>query len=344
MTGRSVTGVQRFRRGLVAVGAVLAVGVLAGCTPEQVQGVASAVDGRVKCEAVDGRLVCSYTPTSSEQPPTTQPPTTTTTTTVPPVTVPPTTQPPTTQPPTTQPPVTNPPVTQPPAAGNTAAERLGWGTPIAAASDEFNGTSLDRSKWSPYSGPGHAGNGRRVAGNNVVGNGYLRQVGAANGDSAGLASTFNQRYGKWEARVRSNGSGSGSTYHPVLIIWPQSDRWPADGEYDFLENGSPGAACAESYIHYPHPRTPVQQEFKRETNCGAPLSEWHHVAFEWTPQFVAGYIDGKQWFKYSGGAGPNGRANIQDMPSGHLTIQLDNFHGSGMQPATFDVDWVRTYR
>lgn len=364
MTGRSVTGgyatgVQRFRRGLVAVGAVLAVGVLAGCTPEQVQGVASAVDGRVKCEAVDGRLVCSYTPTAVQppvtQPPTTVPPTTVPPTTVPPTTVPPTTEPPVTVPPTTEPPATSPPATVPPttqpptkvppvASGDTAAARLGWGTPIAAASDEFNGTSLDRSKWSPYSGPGHAGNGRRVAGNNVVGNGYLRQVGAANGDSAGLASTFNQRYGKWEARVRSQGSGSGSTYHPVLIIWPQSDRWPADGEYDFLENGAPGAACAEAFIHYPHPRTPVQQEFKRETNCGAPLSEWHHVAFEWTPQFVAGYIDGVQWFKYSGGAGPNGRANIQDMPSGHLTIQLDNFHGSGMQPATFDVDWVRTYR
>jgi hypothetical protein len=244
-----------------------------------------------------------------------------------------------------------PPNTDPPddpevptTPGDSAAARLGWGTPIAAGSDEFNGTTLDRSKWSPYNGPGHAGNGRRVAGNNVVGNGYLRQVGAANGDSAGLASTFNQRYGKWEARVRSQGSGSGRTYHPLLIIWPQSDRWPADGEYDFLENGAPGAACAESFIHYPHPNMPVQQEFKRETNCGAPLSEWHNVAFEWTPDFVAGYIDGRQWFKYSGGAGPGGRKNIQDMPSGHLTIQLDNFHGSGMQPATYDIDWVRTYR
>ena len=192
---------------------------------------------------------------------------------------------------------------------------------------------------------GHAGNGGRCASRSTVDGSKLVQTGLANGNSAWLGSKVDQRYGRWEARVRSTATGpdNGRQYHPLLIIWPSSNQWPQDGEYDFLENGAPGQKCAESFIHYPHNAgVPVQQEFVEETNCGAPLTEWHNVAFEWTPDHVRGYIDGRQWFDLSGGA--NGiRRKIQDMPSGHLTIQLDNFFGGSMQPATYEVDWVRIY-
>jgi hypothetical protein len=233
------------------------------------------------------------------------------------------------------------------APGDTAAELFGWGTPLPA-SDEFNYTgSPDDTKWSPAGEcwPGHGGNGQRCASNSVVGNGYLRMTGEANGDTGWLASTLNKQYGRWEARIRSNATGAdnGRQYHPLLIVWPESERWPQDGEYDFLENGAPGEACAESFIHYPHNAgTDVQQEFAEEPDCGAPLSEWHNVALEWTPDLVRGFIDGKQWFSYSGGANSVRRC-IQCMPSGHLTIQLDNFYGDDLQPATYDIDWVRIY-
>lgn len=284
---------------------------------------------------LNGLVTPTPTPTTTAAPPTsTTVPRTTTRTRPPRTTTPkPTTsvpKPTTTTPvPTTQ----NPPPT---GGGTSAAEKFGWGTPIAAASDEFNYTgSPNSSKWSLYNGPGHAGNGKRVAANNTVQDGFLRLTGKSNGDSAGMASKFDQRYGRWEARVRSTGSGSGGTYHPLLIVWPKSDQWPDDGEYDFLENGAPGEQCAEAYIHYPG-HTPKVQEHAVETNCGAPLSEWHNIAMEWTPQSITGYVDGVKWFSF-------GEADITGMPSGHLTIQLDNFKGSGMQPATYDVDWVRTY-
>ncbi len=33
------------------------------------------------------------------------------------------------------------------------------------------------------------------------------------------------------------------------------------------------------------------------------------------------------------------------VPSGHLTIQLDGFHGAGpYRPARYEIDWVRIYR
>ena len=234
-----------------------------------------------------------------------------------------------------------------PATPTTAAERHGWGAPLPG-SDEFDYTGKpDPAKWNVAGEcwPGHAGHGRRCASRSTVDGSKLVQTGLANGDSAWLASKIDQRYGRWEARVRSTATGpdKGRRYHPLLIVWPSSNRWPEDGEYDFLENGAPGQDCAESFIHYPHDRgVGVQQVFTKERDCGAPLSEWHNVAFEWTPDRVRGYIDGKQWFDLSGGASGI-RKNIQDMPSGHLTIQLDNFFGGGMQPAAYEVDWVRIY-
>jgi hypothetical protein len=245
-------------------------------------------------------------------------------------------------------PATAQPKARAPAAPTTAAERYDWGTPLPG-SDEFDYTGKpDPGKWSVAGEcwAGHAGNGGRCASRSTVDGSKLVQTGLANGNSAWLASRIEQRYGRWEARVRSTATGpdKGRQYHPLLIIWPSSNRWPQDGEYDFLENGAPGQDCAESFIHYPHNAgSSVQQVFTKERNCGAPLSEWHNVAFEWTPDHVRGYIDGKQWFDLSGGA--NGiRKRIQDMPSGHLTIQLDNFYGGNMQPATYEVDWVRIYR
>lgn len=283
---------------------------------------------------------CEYLRTTSTTPPTT--------TTAPPVTT--TTEPPTDPPVTTTlPPVTTT-TTTPPVGGDgvTAAGRFNWPNRIEAASDEFNYVGAPGPKWN-QAGECWPANPTvvqgRCASRSTVDGTKLVMDGRADGRAPWLASKYGQQYGRWEARVRSYdvAGSNGREYHPLLIIWPDSEQWPQDGEYDFLENGSTGATCAESFIHYPHPPGPVQQEFKRETNCGASLSEWHNVAFEWTPQHVKGFIDGVEWFSYSGGAGPGGRRAIQSMPSGHLTIQLDNFTGTNMTPSKYEIDWVRTY-
>ncbi|HEX2132781.1 MAG TPA: glycoside hydrolase family 16 protein [Actinophytocola sp.] len=238
---------------------------------------------------------------------------------------------------------------------DTAAARYDWGDPLPEWSDEFDYGSEaepavpDQDKWSLAGGgvdqcwPGHAGNGRRCDKNTRVVGGLLRQTGEANGDSGWLASKFGQRYGRWEARVRSQATGENNDrqYHPLLILWPDSDRWPEDGEYDYLENGAPGEDCAEAFIHYPHDAdAPVQQEHAEK--CGVDLTQWHNVGIEWTPDHVKGFIDGEEWFSFSGGAN-DVRECIQCAPSMHQTIQLDNFYGDDMQSAVYEVDWARVY-
>lgn len=241
-----------------------------------------------------------------------------------------------------------------PAAGDSAAERFDWGKPVPEGTDEFEYGSADApkppdaAKWSLPGGPGacvegHDGNGRRCTDNSQVVGGKLRQLGAANGDSGWMASKFGQRYGRWEARVRSEPTAADNkrNYHPLLILWPDSDRWPEDGEYDFLENTAPGEDCAKAFIHYPHDAGAEVQQEPAET-CGVKLTEWHNVAVEWTPDHVKGFVDGKEWFSFSGGEN-DVRDCIQCAPSMHQTIQLDNFFGDGMQTATYEVDWTRAY-
>lgn len=240
-------------------------------------------------------------------------------------------------------------------AEDTAAALYGWGDPIPEGSDEFNYGSEERpaapddEKWDMVDRgedcwPGREGHGQRCESNSRVVGDLLRIVGNANGDTGWIASTFDQQYGRWEARVRSEATGRADSerqYHPLLILWPSSDEHPQDGEYDFLENGEPGAPCAEAFIHYPHDDTaPVQQE--PAERCGVNLAQWHNFAIEWTPDHIKGFIDGEEWFSFSGGENAI-RECIQCSPGMHQTIQLDNFFGGEMQPAVYEVDWTRAY-
>lgn len=218
----------------------------------------------------------------------------------------------------------------------------GWGTPIYNEDFNYNGTP--KPEWDLYGpGPGHIGNGRRLPERVTVTNGVMRISGLANGDTGGMAHQVDQRYGRWEVRVRAYQTGtSGDQYHPVCIIWPGVENWPRSGEYDFQENDV-GDTSAGAFIHYPHPNLPVQQE--HATQSGVKIADWHNYAIDWQPTGITGYIDGKKWYHFSGGAGPAGRSDIQGMtPDGHLTLQLDNFTGSGgLRPANMDIDWVRVW-
>jgi hypothetical protein len=107
-------------------------------------------------------------------------------------------------------------------SGSTAAENFNWGTPLTV-SDDFTSGGLDPSKWNVYSGPGHAGNGRRVPAQVSIVNGVLTITGLANGDTGGLEHLFDQQYGRWEIRARSyrqgdTSGGGGSTPAPTQTL------------------------------------------------------------------------------------------------------------------------------
>lgn len=170
---------------------------------------------------------------------------------------------------------------------------------------------------------------------NTIGSGY-GSVGtsltAGAGPSSGIGTTTDT--------TTTTPVSNGNDYHPVLIIWPDSENGN-DGEYDLLENGSPGEANPEAYLHKPITSGSTVSQF-HFTGPSIDLTLFHNFAIEWTSGGITLYVDGVQWGYATGGADST-HGNVQAMGSGHLTMQLDNFDGTDQTPATMEVEWVRAY-
>lgn len=208
----------------------------------------------------------------------------------------------------------------------------GWGAVVSG--DEFNYSGApDAQKWSVYDSPGHAGNGLRKPSAITVSNGALRIDGDAQGTTGGMSAKFDKglgKYGRWESRMRT--SIRDPQYHPVMILWPDSNNWPCDGEIDFAE-GTKDTTQIGFYNHYSCSNQ--QTTAKRVIDT----TQWHNYAVEWSESAVIGYIDGVEWFRDE---------NSAHQPPGtmHQTIQLDWFPGDGSgapKPSWLEVDWARYY-
>lgn len=260
--------------------------------------------------------------------------------------LPSTTAPPTTE--TTAPPTTTSApasTTSKAAAAGTRADRPaasrgsgsdgpghGW---RKVAGDEFNGASLDQSVWTAYNSKGGFGNGYRKPEAVSLGDGVLRIT--ARGDvSGGIRHNFGQTYGRWEFRARTDpGRGFGS----AILLWPDSEKWPDDGEIDIMEVPGENRDVAHFVLHMgPENRL-------HGTNIRGTFSRWHTFAVEWLPDRITWYVDGVKRYENTD------KKMIPTKPM-HLTIQLDQGPYKNWIPApdettppelSLEVDWVRVY-
>ncbi|GGK73598.1 glycoside hydrolase family 16 protein [Mangrovihabitans endophyticus] len=217
--------------------------------------------------------------------------------------------------------------TPPPSSGDTAQATQNWGAPVW--SDDFNGTAPS-SAWGLYDDPGNQ-HGVRKPENCQVSNGTLKLVSETNRDTCGMSHERDQTHGRWEARVKSTGTG----WKSLFIIWPYiNEGWPRYGEYDWREHTA-GSSCYTGFLHYPS--VDNRQEGLPDKCPSGGTSQWHNVAFEWSSTRMAGWVDGVLWYQFNCAS----YGNLCDMPAGHLTIQNDDHGDAAGHSAVTEVDWVR---
>jgi beta-glucanase (GH16 family) len=155
--------------------------------------------------------------------------------------------------------------------------------------------------------------------------------------SGGLSWDPGQMYGRWEVRARSQ---PGTGYGPVLLLWPDAENWPVGGEIDFLEIPKGDRKVNNFTVHY------GEDNSQNGVSQTGDFSQWHNYAVEWTPDHIAGFLDGKEIFRTTD------KAQLPPGPM-HLGIQQDiGPYGTDWIPALddstpetvkFQIDWVRIY-
>lgn len=209
--------------------------------------------------------------------------------------------------------------------GITAAETLGWGAP--SRSEDFDG---DLDGWSVYEGPGYAGNGERSPSALTVADGVLSITGDRAGTTGGLCRLPGREYGRWEGRVRA--PEADPSHHALLLLWPDSEDHPSDGEIDFMEMTDPDRQETGFFLHHGADNSLVDARVRVDG------TQWHNWAVDWSPDAIVGYVDGEEWFRATDPA---------TFPPGpmHLCIQLDWFPSGDAVPqeSVMHVDWVREY-
>ena len=243
-------------------------------------------------------------------------------------------------------------------------------------SDDFSGTSLDRTKWIPQRTDQSGYTSGKTAcfvdsPNNIsVANGNL--VLTAREEAApfvcpdprgyfptqytsGMVSTwgrFAQAYGRFEVRAKVS-SASVPGLHTTFWLWPSDANryggWPTSGEIDIAELFSRYADRAIPYIHY----TPAAPD-PNVTNNYCLISnpaEYHTYAVEWTTSRIKVIYDGRTCLiDYWKPASPLVKPAPFDQPfivALTQALEIGTYGSSAVTaplPASTTIDYVRVWK
>lgn len=194
--------------------------------------------------------------------------------------------------------------------------------------DHFNGSQLNTSLWSKYTG------GFRRADNLIVRNGKLRlrTKKTSNGwTAAGVSSSraSKQTYGRYTIRARlERGWGT----RAVALLWPTGGVWPPEVDFFEMSANDPDRRINRMTNHY----TPGHQMNVKSVR--ADFTRWHKIRVVWKPGKLVYRLDGRRVARMTHHVPARDMwLGLQTAPGGQ-TAQPDE-----RTPNTVDwiVDWVR---
>lgn len=253
------------------------------------------------------------------------------------------------------------------AGSSVSAQTCPSDSPIWA--DEFNGDTLNTSKWEIMLGDGcdygicNWGNNELQyyqAGNIAVKNGIMaihakrQNAGGKQYTSARIRSTAPEKGGSWttgrfEARIKIP---TGAGMWPAFWMLPTSAKtgWPMSGEIDIMEAVGQEDEKVLGTIHYGESwpnNSWTGGEIHKET--GAWSDDFHVYAVEWEKGEIRWYLDGALYSTKTA-------ANMEN--PGHWRFEENRFHillnvavggnlggkvDDSMLPQSMQVDYVRVY-
>ena len=242
-------------------------------------------------------------------------------------------------------------------------------------SDEFNGTTVDLTKWQSISGngcPSLCGFGnaeaQRYDPNQATivkegANSYLNiqakyEPNASFPDQPYASSKlttegkYSLKYGRVEARMKlSNGQGA----WPAFWMLPVGGNWPFTGEIDIMEAKHRNPKSVDGTIHYDgNGYHFTGRSYSSPTDLS---SDFHVYAVEWGPNFIKWFIDDILFHTATPNTTVNGGWPFNDnqfyiilnLAVGSAGTPYTSVNGAGVPPvpgdfpAKLQVDYVRVY-
>lgn len=242
-------------------------------------------------------------------------------------------------------------------------------------SDEFNGTTVDLTKWQSISGngcPSLCGFGnaeaQRYDPNQATivkegANSYLNiqakyEPNASFPDQPYASSKlttegkYSLKYGRVEARMKlSNGQGA----WPAFWMLPVNGNWPFTGEIDIMEAKHRNPKSVDGTIHYDgNGYHFTGRSYSSPTDLS---SDFHVYAVEWGPNFIKWFVDDVLFHTATPNTTVNGGWPFNDsqfyiilnLAVGSAGTPYTSVNGAGVAPvpgdfpAKLQVDYVRVY-
>ncbi len=258
-----------------------------------------------------------------------------------------------------------PPAPPADACGARPAKRSG-GWYACTFVDGFDGTSLDRTRWTGHQfyGAGNrcvldnpdtvavAGGSLRLSAVRATGANAcpVRPDGSQGTYSSGWVSThgaWSQQYGRFEARMKVQATTMPGL-HEGFWMWPDArygsdTNWPITGEIDIAETYSEKPHLAVPFLHYSDDAKGPVDGLNTAWNCRTTRGEWHNYALEWTADRLEIFVDGRTCLVNTAGA-PTFRKRFIIAFTQLLGINTNDYDGRVRLPATMQVDWVKAWR